>query len=235
MEVLVSDKEIKELKVGNCLFPKQLLKCSSFPQTLYVRGDAGILSEDCIAVIGQRDASERYNKIAYKVGSILAKNGYVVLNGLAIGCDKNAILGALSQGGKVVAVLPCGLDSIYPASCKEIAEDIIDKGGCLVSQYPVGVMPEKYRFVERDKLQAKLSNKVIVISAKKSGGTMHTVSFAVKEGRKIGCFLERDISSPEGNSFIYEKFNSCRITDNDTLLNFMSLKDEKQLSIFDIT
>jgi DNA processing protein len=212
------------------LFPKRLYECSDHPSVLYYSGDASILSENIIAVIGQRDVSERYKAIAYRVGRILAENNYVVLNGLAVGCDKSALMGALSKNGKTIAVMPCGLDTVYPSSCKKIADEIIANGGCIVSQYPVGTKPVKYRFVERDKIQAKISSKVMVISAGLSGGTMKTVTFAQKEGREIGCFIESKIPSPEGNAYICEKMDSYKITDTDTLLDFAAEQEEKQLS-----
>jgi DNA processing protein len=221
---------INTLDSENKLFPKRLYECLNHPSVLYYRGDAAILSENVIAVIGQRDVSERYRKIAYRVGKILAENNYVILNGLAVGCDKSALMGALSKNGRTIAVMPCGLDMVYPPSCTQLADEIIANGGCIVSQYPVGTKPEKYRFVERDKIQAQISSKVMVISANLSGGTMKTVTFAQKEGRKIGCFIESKRPSPEGNVYICEKMDSYKITDADTLLNFASEQEEVQLS-----
>ena len=173
---------INKVENYDLLYPAKVSSMSKPPKAIFYRGDISILNDQVIAVIGQREASERSIAIAYQIGKILAEHGYTILNGLAIGCDKYAAMGALSQNGKVVGVMPCGLDRTYPASCKQIAEEIVEKGGCLISQYQEGIRPEKYRFIERDQLQAVLSSKIIVISTKTTGGTMHTISYAVKAG-----------------------------------------------------
>ena len=227
---------IRKIEYSESSYPSKLFQIQNPPQSIYYRGDVTILSDNVIAVIGQREASDRSMAIAYQVGKILAQNGYTILNGLAIGCDKYAAMGALSQNGKVVGVMPCGLDRTYPASCKQIAEEIVEKGGCLISQYQEEIQPEKYRFVERDRLQAVLSSKIIVISTKTTGGTMHTISYAVKAGKHIGSVIEQEGSSEEGNVYICKKYNAKEIKDNESLLEFVAddSSDQNQLSfLFD--
>ena len=221
---------IISIEKSNKLYPPQLQELSV--KTLYYRGDISILNDKIIAVIGQRDASERSLAIAYQIGKILAHNGYTILNGLAIGCDKYAAMGAVSENGKVIGVMPSGLDEIYPSSCKQLAQKIVDCGGCLVSQYPEGTPPVKYQFIERDKLQAVIATKIIVVSAKEKGGTMHTVSFAAKSDREIGSIIESKEITPEGNIFIQKKYNATRIFDTDSLMKFVSENKPEQLSFF---
>lgn len=227
---------INKVENYDLLYPTKVSSMSKPPKAIFYRGDISILNDQVIAVIGQREASERSIAIAYQIGKILAEHGYTILNGLAIGCDKYAAMGALSQNGKVVGVMPCGLDRTYPASCKQIAEEIVEKGGCLISQYQEGIRPEKYRFVERDQLQAVLSSKIIVISTKTTGGTMHTISYAVKAGKHIGSVIEQEGSSEEGNVYICKKYNAKEIKDNESLLEFVAddSSDQNQLSfLFD--
>ena len=121
---------------------------------------------------------------------MLAKKGCTVLNGLAIGCDAKALEGAVAAKGKAVAVMPGGLDEIYPKSNQKLAEQIVAQGGCLISEYPSGTKPQRYMFVQRDRIQAMLSNKVLIVDANKDGGTMHTAEYAVKYERPLGCFME---------------------------------------------
>ena len=83
--------------------------------------------------------------------------GFDVVNGLAVGCDTAALRGALSEGGRCVAVLPCGLDMVVPSVNEYLAQEILEKGGCLISEYAEGTEPEKYRYVQRDRLQGRLS------------------------------------------------------------------------------
>lgn len=227
---------INKVENYDLLYPAKVSSMSKPPRAIFYRGDISILNDQVIAVIGQREASERSIAIAYQIGKILAEHGYTILNGLAIGCDKYAAMGALSQNGKVVGVMPCGLDRTYPASCKQIAEEIVEKGGCLISQYQEGIRPEKYRFIERDQLQAVLSSKIIVISTKTTGGTMHTISYAVKAGKHIGSVIEQEGSSEEGNVYICKKYNAKEIKDNESLLEFVAddSSDQNQLSfLFD--
>ena len=139
-------------------YPKELKKIKDSPPILYYKGDIGILNQQKnIAVIGSRKISENGIILAYNAGKIIGKNGFNVVNGLALGCDAEALKGALAAGGKCAVVLPCGTNEIYPKSNQWIAEEVLKQGGCLISEYPEGTRPEKYRFVQRDRLQSGMS------------------------------------------------------------------------------
>lgn len=156
-----------------------------------------------IAIIGKRDASARYLEIARRIGGILAQKGITVLNGLALGIDASALEGAVGANGKAIAVMPGGLDDIYPKRNRELAEKILLNGGCLISEYPQGTKPQRYTFVQRDRIQAMLSGKMLVVDAEKDGGTMQTVDYAVKYSKPLGCFAEKEgVKSPEGNQLL---------------------------------
>ncbi len=170
-------------------------------KTLFYKGNINLLNTNIIAVIGKRDVSQDVLETAYYYGQVVASNT-TILNGLALGCDTFAIKGALSVGGKVIAVLPCGIDMVYPKANEELYEDILDNDGLLISQYPGTTPITKYQFVERDKLQALLSNKVISIYANSNGGTIQTLTYAKKLGKEIAC-----ISGSLGNDlFLSKKF-----------------------------
>lgn len=196
--------------------------------TLYYYGDITLLNKRVIAVVGKREVDNETLNMSFKVGQCLAENGFVVLNGLALGCDKRAIEGALSANGKAIAVLPCGIDSIYPSACKEIAHEIIGKGGLIISQYPIGTPVDKYRFIERDKTQAILSDKVISIYCDEKGGTMHTLKYAHKEGKDIGCVL-----TSSGNTYAICKLEAKRVTNERDMLSFANNEFYTQISMFD--
>ncbi len=203
---------------------------TKFNTTLYCNGDISLLDRMIVAVVGKREAPEAALEISYNVGKQLAKEGYVVLNGMALGCDKKAIEGALDAGGKVIAVLPCGVDLIYPSSCKDVANKILLSGGLIVSQYPNGTGIEKYRFVERDKTQALLSNKVISVYCDEKSGTMHTLKFAKRLGKAVGCIMDC-----LGNDYALQKLNAKKIS-ADTLDSFVNEEETTytQLSLFDL-
>ena len=138
-----------------------------------------------VAVIGSREASKDAMFNAYMSGQYAAMEGFAVVNGLAVGCDTAALRGALSKGGRCVAVLPCGLDMIVPSVNEELAQEILEKGGCLISEYEAGTGAEKYRFVQRDRLQSGLSEAVLVVYAGEDSGSLKTAEFARKQGVKV--------------------------------------------------
>ena len=117
----------------------------------------------------------------------LAKNDWCIVSGLATGCDTVAHLGALDAGGKTVAILPTGLGKVYPAKNKQLSRDIIERGGCLVSEYLPMSPSNKGSFIERDRLQSALSQALLVLETKANGGTVHTVQFGKQQGRVIAC------------------------------------------------
>ncbi len=130
--------EIKSCKKTDECYPKVLRDLASAPEILYYVGDIGICNNMVIAVVGKREAEIRYLQIAKRIGELLAKEGCTVLNGLAVGIDAYALEGAVSANGKAVAVMPGGLDKVYPKSNGKLAERIVENGGCLISEYPNG-------------------------------------------------------------------------------------------------
>ena len=186
-------------------YPKRLREIQKSPGRLFYRGDITILNEmTSIAIIGSREASEQGLKMTFLYSKIAAEEGFVVTNGLALGCDTMALEGALSVGGKCVAVMPCGLDSVYPKSNEALVEKILLNGGCLISEYPPGTQPQKQYFVERDRLQSGISVGVVVIETKETGGTMHTVKYAEKQGRRVACYYSELLQNAEGNQLIVD-------------------------------
>lgn len=215
-------------------YPNSLKKISSAPEILYYLGDISICDGPLVCVIGKRDSDDRMRRIARKIGQIMAEDGRVVMNGFAIGCDTEAIKGAVSSGGKAVVILPCGLDVIYPQRNAELANQVLANGGCIISEYPAGTKPEKFRFLQRDKIQAMLAGKVIVVDAEENGGTMYTASHAIKYGRPIGCFAEKntDRKVSSGNRALVESKKAFPLYNTDILSQFVSMPEAEQLELF---
>ena len=225
--------EIQSCQKGDECYPKALRDMKSAPDILYYVGDIAACENVVIAVVGKRDATERYLRIAKQIGGVLAREGFTVLNGLAIGVDAHASEGAVEAKGKVVAVLPGGLDEVYPKTNQKLAERILENGGCLISEYPKGTRPQKYTFVQRDRIQAMLSNKVFIVDAEKDGGTMHTADFAVKYEKPLGCFVERvSVATPSGNQMLIDNHKASAVPDTDSLIDFVEQPDYAQLSLF---
>lgn len=143
------------------------------------------MNNNSIAIIGCRQASN-YGISATKYFSYnLAKKNVNIISGLAKGIDSFAHIGAICAKGKTIAVIGNGLDSIYPKENLEIAKKIIETGGTIISEYPLGTKPEKMNFPARNRIISGMSNSVIVVEAKEKSGTLITVDYALEQGRDI--------------------------------------------------
>lgn len=181
---------VQVLGPDNPDFPDQLRAIPDPPVVLYARGNVRCLAAgSAVAVIGTREPSFFGAAAAERLAATLADKGIVIVSGLAIGCDTAAHTGCLEAGGQTVAVMAHGLDHVYPAQNRALAERILDSGGCLVSEYPPGVRPRGNFFVERDRLQSGLSAAVIIVETDVKGGTMHTARFCLEQRRLLGCLV----------------------------------------------
>ena len=151
------------------------------PIILYWRGDISALKKPGIAIIGTREPTPNGEKAGVHFAGELAKRGYNIVSGLAIGCDTTGHKGALSVGGSTTAFLANGLDweSIYPKENLELAKEIVANGGLLLSEYPIGQSCGRYGLVARDRLQAGLSLATVVVQTGIKGGTMHAVNATI--------------------------------------------------------
>lgn len=139
-----------------------------------------------VAIVGSRKATPYGLSVTEKLAGELARQGIVIVSGLAYGIDIAAHKAALSIGGRTVAVLPSGLHAVYPAAHQRIAEDIC-REGMLVSEYPENYQPRKVEFLERNRLIAAFSDLVIVIEATERSGSLNTVAHARTMGIPIAA------------------------------------------------
>ena len=184
------------------------------PDCLYYRGDISLLKEDVVAVIGSREISEWGKAVTKNISRALCRRGKTILNGLALGCDAVALKEALDCGGKAVAVMPCGLDEVYPKTNRKLAEELLEKGGCLVSEYPPGVHPRKESFVARDRLQALFSGLVIVVESRQGSGTWHTVEYARRYQKMVACYIGKNTKEDDGNGILVRDNKAYALKDN---------------------
>lgn len=195
------------------LYSGQAVACGA-PDCLYYRGDIFLLKEDVVAVIGSREISEWGKAVTKNISRALCRRGKTILNGLALGCDAVALKEALDCGGKAVAVMPCGLDEIYPKTNRKLAEELLEKGGCLVSEYPPGVHPRKESFVARDRLQALFSGLVIVVESRQGSGTWHTVEYARRYQKMVACYIGKNTKEDDGNGILVRNNKAYALKDN---------------------
>ena len=163
-------------------FPDRLKRMDDPPVLLHCLGDRSLLEGKSAAVIGTRNPTDYGREAALAFGRLLAEKGRTVVSGLALGCDTGGHLGCLEAGGGTVAVMAHGLDTVYPPQNRDLAERIVAENGLLLSEYPMGVSGRRNFFVERDRIQAALSDLVVVVETGLKGGTLHTVGFAEKGG-----------------------------------------------------
>lgn len=231
------DYDIVSVKENEELYPKGLLNISGRPSILYYKGNIEIINrKNSIAVIGTRKVSESGRRLAYETGQMVAESGMNLVNGLALGCDAAAIRGALGRDGKCVAIMPCGLEQVQPGSHYELAEEILGKGGCILSEYPVGTNIQKYQYVARDRLQSGISQGVMVIEAEEKSGTMHTVDFAFRQYKRLACYYSKLVEFSSGNRLL-EKNDKVRVLNTkEDVRNFVdSIGEEgtyQQMTLF---
>lgn len=193
-------------------------------RTLYYRGDPGLLGRRSAAVVGTRHPQEKGRAGGYRMTEKMCGiSDLVIVTGLAIGCDTIAARAALDSGMPVIAVLPSGTSNIYPRRNKALAEEIVEKGGCLVSEYPPDTHAEKWKFIARDRLMAEIADAVIAIECGVSSGTMHTVRAAHGLGKKLGCLMPADTSAGgfEGNLLMITEYGAEGIRNTCELKRFL--------------
>ncbi|MFZ2560491.1 MAG: DNA-processing protein DprA [Candidatus Nanoperiomorbaceae bacterium] len=171
--------------------PKQLFAKSSIPET-----DFGALFDHAtVAIVGSRKVSDYGRAVTLKLARELAEHGVVIVAGLAIGVDSLAHRGALDGRGTTIAILGNGLAKVYPSQNRGLAEEIVDGGGVILSEYEPDVPVARYQFLERNRLIAALSDIVIVVEANLRSGSLNTARHAVQQG-KILMAVPGNITAP---------------------------------------
>ena len=217
---------IKAITFLDETFPVSLKKIPQPSQMLFVKGDENLLRCKSIAIIGTREISSLGNKVATHFSKYVVDDGWLVTSGLAIGCDTSGHKSCIELGGKTIAVLAGGLDDIYPRQNAGLAQKIIETGGCLVSEYSVGVRVNSYRLVARDRLQSGLASGVMVVETGEKSGTMHAVRNACLENKPIGCCDYDKFAAGHCDNYIHALGNRLLITNGvaDGLYDKASIK-----------
>lgn len=220
---MIRQYEVGRIELSDGIYPNRLAAISDPPFELYYKGDIGMVNQNRnIAVVGSRRVSEQGMEAAYQIGYELGRRDVNVVNGLALGCDTQALRGALAASGTCVAVMPCGLEQIVPQSNSGLADKLLSGGGCLFSEYPAQTPVRRYQYVERDRLQSGLSDGVIVIEAECDSGTMHTVRYAVRQGRRLACIDSRLVRYSSGNRWLERQTGVQVIRDITDLNSFIA-------------
>jgi DNA processing protein len=166
-------------------YPENLRHIADPPPYLYLRGDSTALSAPCVAIVGARAASDAGRHMARRLGRELAARGVTVVSGLARGIDGEAHQGALEAEGRTIAVMGCGIDVIYPAEHRTLAESIITARGALISELPLGTAPRSENFPARNRILSGLCLGVVVVEAAERSGSLITARMALEQDRQV--------------------------------------------------
>ena len=175
IKVLVSDEET---------YPRYLKEIDQPPPILYIKGNISLEDEWAVAIVGTRKVTHYGKQVAQEFSRVLADHKITIVSGLARGIDGIAHKTALESGGRTIAVLGSGVDQIYPAEHKNLADEIMSSGA-VISDYPPGTKPEATNFPPRNRIISGLSRSTIVIEAGQTSGALITADFAVNQGRNV--------------------------------------------------
>ena len=176
---------IKRITIESEKYPELLKQIYDPPKGLYIMGNIDILNNPSIAIVGCREATEYGKKAATYFAYNLAKQNINIVSGLAKGIDSFSHIGALQANGKTIAVIGSGLDIIYPKENAYLAKRILEQGGAIVSEYPLGTKPQKEHFPARNRIISGLSQAVLVVEAKEKSGSLITADFAMEQGKEV--------------------------------------------------
>jgi DNA processing protein len=178
-------KAIRFLPITDSTYPPQLREVYRPPFGLYLRGRLPDPESPAVGMVGTRIPTGRGLHAAYLLAAELSSRGVCVVSGLARGIDAASHRGALKGKGGTLAVLPGGIESIYPSSNKALAAAILASGGGLVTEYPPCSQIQRYRFPERNRIIAGMSRSCIVVEAPEGSGALITADHALTEGRDV--------------------------------------------------
>ncbi len=165
-------------------YPLLLREIHRPPPILYVKGDPALLSLPQVAIIGSRRASRGGIEQAEQFATALTRGGFTVTSGMALGIDGAAHRGAL-KAGKTIAVLGSGVDVAYPRQHQQLYDDILARGGAIVSEFPPGTGPLRPHFPQRNRIISGLSLGILVIEAAAQSGSLITARLAMEQGREV--------------------------------------------------
>ncbi len=193
----LEQRRVSLLTFGEPAYPPWLAEIYDPPFLLFVVGNPVPSTETMIAVVGTRTPTHDGGTAAHALGREAAEGGVPLVSGLARGIDTAAHRGAVEGRGPTLAVLGCGIDIIYPAQNRMLAEEIVERGGSIISEYPPGTPPRQFNFPERNRIISGLSRGTVVVEAPERSGALITADYALEQGRDL--FVHRVAErSPRG-------------------------------------
>ena len=213
-------------------YPETLKEIDSPPVLLYCLGNLPAISEKLfVSIVGTRKMTEYGERKAFEIASDLATAGAVVVSGMALGVDGVSHVGAISGGGRTVAILGCGIDRVYPPVHKRLESYIINNGA-VITEYPPGTPPDRQNFPRRNRLISAISKATVVIEGPLISGALITGRLALKQGRPLYA-LPGDVDEKDGScTAVLLKEGAKCITCADDILSDFSREYIGKINIF---
>lgn len=225
-------RKIKVMTYESPEYPDAFRTISSPPIVIYYYGTMPDLNDNLlVSVVGTRKMSDYGKKMAFEISHDLATAGAVVVSGMALGIDGVAHAGAMSGGGKTVAILGCGIDRIYPPSHKKLYSYIIENGA-VMTEFPPTEGPERYNFPKRNRLISAISSATVVIEGNIESGSLITGHLAKMQNKTVYA-LPRNIDEEngEGTALLLREGAKCITCADDVVSDFSSSYNGK-INIF---
>ena len=221
---------MKIIKLHENIFPHNLKKIKNAPNKIYVEGNEELLNKNSLAIVGTRSPTDYGKKMAFDFAKGLSNENICIVSGLADGIDSYAHLGAKSGKGGTIAVLGCGFNHIYPEHNLKLYKEILEEGGCIVSEYEP---EEKYKseyFPARNRIISGLAMGVLIVEGRYRSGSSITARLAIEQNKEVFC-IPSNIDSKTGyvpNEYIKNgaQLVTCK---EDILEYFPKEKEEMQL------
>lgn len=186
-----------KISIDDDIYPEQLRKIEKPPKQLYVKGNIELLKKTGIAIIGSRNNTKYGEEMAKKFAKELSFNGFTIISGMAKGIDSCAHIGCIEENGNTIAVLPSGLENIYPKENKNLYEEIIENNGLVVTEYENTTKQCYERFLERNRIVSGLAIGTLVIEGGYRSGTSVTARLTKEQGKNVFC-IPSSLNNPKG-------------------------------------
>ncbi len=214
-------------------YPQNLKGLDGAPSALYYKGSLTCLETNSVAVVGSRQMTSYGKEVTEKFSGELSDFGITIISGLARGVDTCAHRACLAAGGKTVAVLGNGLDSIYPPENLKLSQEIINTKGALISEYPLGHPALPTNFAARNRIISGLASAVIVIEGAEKSGTLLTAAHAAEQGKTVFA-VPGQITSPLSKAPLFLLKNGAKMaTETKDILDELDLQIKVDRQLFE--
>mgnify|MGYP004624481657 FL=1 len=219
--------KIYEINETDELYPKKLLQIKDRPNKIYVVGNIELLNNKSIAIVGSRISTTYGEYYAAKFAKEISEKGITIISGLAKGIDGIAHQNSKQEKGKTIAVLGCGFNHVYPKENEELFNEIIEDGGCIVSQYSPDTDINLKEVPFRNRIISALSEGVLIVEARHRSGSGVTAKYAFEQNKKVFCLPNQiGVTTGVGTNNLIKK-GAILVTNSNEILTQIGENVEK--------